>query len=209
MKHKAILLRLGQRICALLLHGILRGQHEERFLKRVCGAAGCDGMFLHRLQQRGLRLRGRAVDFIRQNHLGKNRAAQKHETTSASSVLLNDIRTGDVCRHEIGRKLHTPESKTERLRKTLYHVSFREAWHAFKQTMTTGKNSDDDLLYNRVLSDDRFTHLGGYAAICTGEFLGELFIARADHRSRHGFLGRGGAHSGHHQQRIASGAFQL
>ena len=65
-EHEPILLDLRERIGALLLDRVLRREHEERLLERVGIAAHRDLVLLHRLEQRGLRLGRRAVDFVRE-----------------------------------------------------------------------------------------------------------------------------------------------
>ena len=76
-----------------LLDGVLRGQHEERLAEPMPLAAGGDLVLLHRLQQRGLRLRRRAVDLVGQDHVGEDRALEKLELPHARLlVLLDDLR---------------------------------------------------------------------------------------------------------------------
>ena len=69
---KTIQLRLGQRKGADLVLGILGGDDEERFRQRHRLTVERDLMFLHRLQQRALRLGRGAVDFIREHQLRKD-----------------------------------------------------------------------------------------------------------------------------------------
>src|SRR5205807_354020 len=51
-------------ISAFLLNRVLRGQNEEGFRQAIRVPGGGDMMFLHRFEQGGLRLRGRAVDLV-------------------------------------------------------------------------------------------------------------------------------------------------
>ena len=83
VEHEAVELGLGQRIGAFLLDRVLRGQHEERLGQRVPLAADRDLVLLHRLQQGGLRLGRRAVDFVGQDHVGEDRPLEELELARA------------------------------------------------------------------------------------------------------------------------------
>jgi hypothetical protein len=64
-------------------------------------------VLLHRLEQRRLRLRRRAVDLIRQDHMREDRAAHELEDATAGRViLLEQLRPGDVGRHQVRRELY-------------------------------------------------------------------------------------------------------
>jgi hypothetical protein len=56
-----------------LLDRVLRREDEERRLELVGFSTVRDGAFLHRLEQRRLRLRRRAVDLIREDDLAEDR----------------------------------------------------------------------------------------------------------------------------------------
>ena len=53
--------------------GILRGQHQERFLELEGLVADGDLLFLHGFEQRALHLGRRAIDFVGQNQVGEDR----------------------------------------------------------------------------------------------------------------------------------------
>jgi hypothetical protein len=84
LHQEAVALRLGQRVHALLLDGVLGGEHQERARHRVGGAADRDLALGHHLQQRRLHLGGRAVDLVGQHEVGEHRAELHVE---ASPVL--------------------------------------------------------------------------------------------------------------------------
>ena len=73
VEHEAIELRFGQRVGAFLLDRILRGEHEERPFERIGAARRRDVVLLHRFEQRGLRLRRRAVDLVGEDDLREDR----------------------------------------------------------------------------------------------------------------------------------------
>ena len=74
LEQEPVELRLGQRVGALVLDRVLRGDDDERVGQRVRLALDGDLALLHRLEQRGLRLRRRAVDLVGQQHVGEHRA---------------------------------------------------------------------------------------------------------------------------------------
>ena len=82
LEHEAIELRFGQRIRALELDRVLRRQHEERRRQRPRLAERRHAPFLHRFEQRRLRLRRRAVDFVGQQQVGEDRAGVEDELLS-------------------------------------------------------------------------------------------------------------------------------
>ena len=97
MEHEAVLLGFGQRVGALLFNGVLRREHEERFRKHVGGAARGDVVLLHGFQQRRLGLGRRAIDLIREDHVGEQRTGQEGKSPPAGlRVVLQDVRAGNV-----------------------------------------------------------------------------------------------------------------
>ncbi len=93
LEHEAVLLGFGQRIGALLFDRVLRGQHEERIGQRVTHAADRHLPFLHRFEQRGLRLGRRAVDLVRQDRVREQRAFEEPPFARAGrAVLFDDLR---------------------------------------------------------------------------------------------------------------------
>ena len=77
-------------------------------------AGGGNLVFLHGFEQRGLRLGRRAVDFVGQNHVGENRAANEGHLPALAGFLQN-FRAGDVRRHEVRRELDALEFEMENL----------------------------------------------------------------------------------------------
>jgi len=69
-------------------------------------------VFLHGLKERGLGLRGRPVDLVRQQHIRKNGAFQESKRPLlAAHLLLEHIGSRDVGRHEVGSELNPVEMK--------------------------------------------------------------------------------------------------
>ena len=113
LKQETIELGLGQRVGSLLLDRILSGQHKKRFLELIGPPGDGDRSLLHRLQQRGLCLGRRAIDFVRQQDLRKDRPANKLKPTMPRFFFLQDIRSRDVGRHQVRRELDPFEFEIE------------------------------------------------------------------------------------------------
>ena len=74
VEQEAVELGLRQRIGAFVLDRVLRRHHQEWPRQRVGRAADGDLLFAHRLQQRRLHLRRRAVDLVGQDEVVEQRA---------------------------------------------------------------------------------------------------------------------------------------
>src|SRR3989475_1245805 len=99
-------LSLREWIGAFLLDRVLRRNHEERSVEweRLPFEGGLP--FLHRLEQGGLRLRRRAIDLVRQEQMGEDRAAAEDEVARLAIV---HVRTGDVRGKEVRGELNPAE----------------------------------------------------------------------------------------------------
>src|SRR3954470_2864129 len=95
---KTIKLRLGQRICALEVDGILSGKHGEEGGKIVARSIDRDLALLHAFQKSGLGAGRHAVDFVNQQQLGENRARVQLKSAAGKIeyVGANDVRWHQV-----------------------------------------------------------------------------------------------------------------
>ncbi len=180
VEHEAIELRFGQRVSALELDRVLRREHEERLLEWIGPAGRGDVILLHRFEQRGLRLRRRAVDLVGQDDLREDRPLDEAQAPAALA-LVEDLGAGDVRRHQVGRELDALEVEIEDVGERLDQERLGEAGDAGDQAMAAGEQREQDLLDDLVLSDD---HLPQFAEDPLAT-LGHPFRARADrvHRS--------------------------
>ena len=154
-EHEAVELRLGQRIGSFLLDRILRGQHEERRGQIVGLAAAGHLPLLHRLKQGRLRFRRRAVDFVGQQDVGEDRAADEAKVAPAALLMLiDDFGAGDVGRHQVGRELNAIELQVDRPRDGLDHQRFGQAGDADHQAMAAGKDRREQIVQHFGLADD-------------------------------------------------------
>ena len=104
--HEAVDLRLGQRVGALELDRVLRGEHEERPGELVRVHVDRDAALLHALEQARLRLGRGAVDLVDEHDVGEDRARAELEAVLA---LVEDVGADDVGGQQVGRALDARE----------------------------------------------------------------------------------------------------
>jgi hypothetical protein len=136
--------------------GFLRGEDEEGLSKRVGAAGDGDFVFLHRLEHRGLRFGGGAVDFVGEDDVREDGALGEFEGAFAAGEFLQNVGAGDVHGHQIGRELDAAEAQRHRFGEARDEQRLGEAGHAHEQGVTTGEEADRELLDDLVLADDDF-----------------------------------------------------
>ena len=102
LEEEAVELGFRERVGALLLDGVLGGEHVEGARQGVVGAADGDPAFLHGLQQGGLGAWAGAVDLVGHQQLAEDRAGDEAEGAAAVSsssstslpVMSAGIRSG-------------------------------------------------------------------------------------------------------------------
>ena len=134
-------------------------------------------MLLHRLEQRRLRLRRRAVDLIGKDHVSEYGTGHEGQFSPAFGVLQN-FRARDVGRHEVGRKLDTAEFEVKHLRDGLHKERFRESRRTGNQTVSAGEQREHDLLDDLTLADDHLGQFGFDPAAAGEKFLGGFTFGR-------------------------------
>ena len=182
VEHEAVELRLGQRIGAFHLDRVLRGQDEERLFQRIAAPAGRDLVLLHRLQQRGLRLGRRAVDLVGEDHVGEDRPLHEGELPAVGG-LLEDLRAGDVRRHQVGRELDAPKFEVEDLRDDLTSSVFASPGAPVIRQWPPANKRDEDLLDHLLLADDHLAQFRENSRPRGLEFLEGLRIGIGGGRS--------------------------
>jgi hypothetical protein len=160
LEEEAIELRLGQGIRPLVLDRILRG--EDREIARQCMALAVDGdrALLHRLEERRLRLRRRAVDLVAEQEVGEDRAVAERE---AAFVRTEHARARDVGGHQVGRELHAGVARAERGRERADEQRLRHAGRAFHQAVSAGQDRHERGLDLARHPDHGATHFFGEA----------------------------------------------
>ena len=110
---------------------------------------------LHRLQQRGLRLRRRAVDFVGQQDVREHRPFDEAEIPLAVLVFFEHVRARDVRRHQVGRELNAFEIDVQNSAPSVLTIKvFAKPGTPTKQAMPAREDGGEDLLDDLVLADD-------------------------------------------------------
>src|ERR1041384_59793 len=116
---------------------------------------------LHSFKQCRLSFWRSSIYLISKKQVREDRPVPKSESGGAH---IENIGPGDVCGHEVGRKLNTSEIGTDRTSKHFYQQGFCSARNAFDQSMSFGEQRYENLLDHLVLSDDGL----GYLALQVG-----------------------------------------
>ncbi len=141
---EAVELRLGKRERALELDRVLGRQQQERLRHRPGVAVDGDLPLRHRLEQRRLRLRHRAVDLVDEDDVGEDRAGAELEVPLA---LVEDREAGDVGRLQVGRALDARRlDAVDRLRDRARENRLRGAGDVFEQDVASAQERRQDEL---------------------------------------------------------------
>ena len=101
-----------------------------------------------------MRFRGSTVDFVGKDNVAEDRTGLEAERRVPIFVLRDDVRTGNVGRHQVGRELNTGERKVEYAAKRSNQTGFTYAGYTFKKNVTTGDHRDNRTFDNILLTDD-------------------------------------------------------
>jgi hypothetical protein len=135
-------LRLGQRERPLLLDRVLGRDDEERRRERTGHTVHGHLPLGHRLEQRGLRARHRAVDLVDQDDVREDRACPELELPR---FLVVDRQAGDVGRLQVGGALDARERRAvDRLRDRAREDRLRRAGHVLEQDVTAARERGED-----------------------------------------------------------------
>ena len=156
LEHKAVYLRFGKRISALLIDGVLRRENKERLGQRKRFAADCNLTLLHCLEQRALHLRGGAVDFVGEHYVRENRALLREKF---ALLLVVNERAHNVRRQQVGRELYSVEFCVHRRRHRFYRKRFRKSGDALQKNVPVCENARQQSVDKIFLPDDHFRHL--------------------------------------------------
>ena len=137
-----------------------------------------DLVLLHRLQQRRLGLWRRAVHLVGEYDVREHRPFHEPEGAfPAALLLLDDLRAGDVRRHEIGGELDARKLEVERLGHGLDHEGLREPGHAEQEGVAAREDGREDAVEHLLLADDAAADLSEQVGARGGEPLEELNVA--------------------------------
>ena len=160
LQQEAVELGFRQRIGAFLLERILGRQHVEGRRQVVALAGHGDVLLLHALQQRRLRARAGAVDFVGHQQLGEHRALDEAEGAAADVAFLHDFRAQDVGRHQVGRELDALGVHAQHDAQGLDQLGLGEAGNADQQQMAAGKECNQRLIDDILLAIDHLADGG-------------------------------------------------
>jgi hypothetical protein len=112
-------------------------------------------MLLHRLEQRRLRFRWRAVDFVSQHDIAEDRPGREHHLAPAGAgVFLDDVGAGDVGRHQVGGELDAGELQVQHLGEGLDEQCLRQPGDANNQAVAADEQRLEHELDDVTLADD-------------------------------------------------------
>ena len=123
-----------------MLDGILRRQHHERLRQFVGVVVHGDLRFVHGFEQRRLRLRRRAVDFVRQDDVGENRAGLEIESLFD---LIEYAGADHVRGQQVRSKLDALERAMEGIRDGLRQGGLAHAGNIFNQQVAFGQQGHE------------------------------------------------------------------
>jgi hypothetical protein len=129
---------------------------QERPRQRARDAVGGDARLLHRLEQRRLRLRGRAVDLVGEQQLREHRAGEELERVL---LLVEHVAAAHVARHQVGRELDALELAAEHAAERAHQQRLAEAGRPFEEHVAAGEHRQQRVLDDLLLPDERAAHL--------------------------------------------------
>ena len=147
---EAVELGLGQRVGALVLDRVLRGEDQEGRLELVGAVVGGDLALLHRLQQRGLRLGRGAVDLVAEEQVAEHGPGPELE---ARGALVEDRRARHVGGQQVGRELHAAEAQPRRGGERARDQRLGHAGHVLEQDVAVGQQREQHELEHLALAD--------------------------------------------------------
>ena len=190
----------GSGIGADLPLRILRRDDEERHRQHVRHAVDRHLALLHRLEQRALRLRRRAVHLVGQQHLREDRPGMKNELPRGG---IEDRVAQHVGRQEIAGELHAAELEAENFRQRMRQRRLAHARHVLDQEMAARQQTAERQPHGLVLAQqdrvqlrqdivDRNAHalIGAYAIIRNCQ------VPRAEDERNDGIFGINGMKGG-------------
>src|SRR5882762_1501464 len=148
---KTVELRFRQGIGAVMLDGILRGDHEKRLRQRERLAVDGDLCFVHGFEKRRLRTRGGAIDFVSEDNVGENRAGTKFKIARLGIV---DADAENIAGEQIRRELDTLKAAMEGFCERLSESGLADAGDVFDEQMAAREQGDERELDGVFLAID-------------------------------------------------------
>jgi hypothetical protein len=138
-QHEAVNLRLGERVGAVMLDRVLRGDDHEGRAQAIGHALDRDVPLGHRFKERRLRLRGGAVYLVGEDDVGEDGAVLELESAVA---LVVDREPDDVGRQEVGGELDALEGAVDGLCERLRERRLADAGDVLDEKVPTRQKRD-------------------------------------------------------------------
>ena len=174
-KKEAVELSFRKRVGALEFDGILRGEDGEVFRERIANAVDGDLALFHGFQQRGLRARGSAVDFVDKKKVGENGTAMQRKRVAAE---VEDVSSGDVGRHEVSGALHALKAEATDAREAFDRQRLGKTGNAFHNGVAAANEDEEKLVHDFALADDDFGKFRANVRCECGKILHGQFLSR-------------------------------
>ena len=153
--HEPVALRLGERVRALHLDGVLGRDDEERPGQQVADAVDRDLGLLHALQERRLGLGRGAVDLVADHDVGEDRAGPELEPLVGLPV---DADAGQVAGQQVGRELDPADRAVDGVRQRLGQGGLADAGHVLDQQVALGEQDGDGVPHQVRPAGDHSLH---------------------------------------------------
>jgi hypothetical protein len=168
-QQEAVELRLGQRMRAVVLEWVLRGDHEEGPWQRVGHALHGGGALAHGLEQRRLRLRAGAVDLVCQHDVGEDRPGLEDEATRRHAAAhLGNRGAQQVARQQIARELDAAEARVDGAGDGVGERRLPHAGNVLEQQVTAGDQRLDGAPHHLGLAAQRALDVGAEPVCVAG-----------------------------------------
>ncbi len=190
LQQEAVELRFRQWIGAFLFQRVLGCENVEGFRQIVTLAGHGDVIFLHGLQQCGLRARAGAVDFIRHQQLRKHRTFYEAEGAPPVFILIHDFGAENIRRHEVRCELDAVGIKPENRSERGDELGLGKPGNADEQRVAAREYCEKRVLHHFFLAEDDL----GYLRADRGNIRKRLFGRGDDGFFVEGFAGIHHAH---------------
>ena len=156
LEQEAIELCFGKLIGSFLIDRVLRGEDQKGFGKTIGFIAQGDLPFLHGLQKCGLHLGGSAVDLIRQNDVGEDRAE-----LGGKFLFLRMIDHGadEIGREEVRSELQAGEGKLHGPRERFHRKGLGQARHSLEEDVPFAQEAQEEAVDEFVLAHQDLRNL--------------------------------------------------
>ena len=151
-----------------------------------------DAVLLHRFEQRRLRLRRRAVDFVGQHDVGEDRPGREHHLPAPGhGVFLHEVGARDVGGHQVGRELDARELQVQHARHRVDQQRLGQSGRADNQAVPADEQRVQHLRDHFVLADDDLLQLvddlltARIHLVCKRDVVRRLQIDRVTHHRVH------------------------